>query len=119
MGRPWILHTETKGTGAQMVPLDSVTKRSSDPAPVFVRRKPRPRSEPPALAPPPAHLFKVVDAVSGQTLAERADTRATVDTLRAVRSPVDINVFVWREPPGRWRLLTLEEKRLLWGLRDA
>jgi hypothetical protein len=119
MARTWMLRTETKGTGAQMVPLEDAPPRSPDPARVFVRRRPRPAARIEAPAPQAARRFRVVDMVSGQTLADRVDTRATIETLKSVRSPVDVNVYVWREQPGRWRLLTLEEKRTLWDLRDA
>lgn len=57
--------------------------------------------------------------VTRETLAEEASTAEAVDALQALRSPVDVNIFVWREQPGRWRLLTIEEKRMLWDLRDA
>src|SRR5436305_311077 len=45
MAKEWVLHTETKGTGAQMVPLESVTTRSGATQPVFVPREPVLRSE--------------------------------------------------------------------------
>jgi hypothetical protein len=120
MGRTWILHTETKGTGAQMVPLEDVTtKRSSAGGQVLVPPKPRPRPEPDADVPKAPHEFRIVDVVTRQTLADHADTRAAVAVLAEQRSPVDVNVYVWREQPGRWRLLTLAEKRALWDLRAA
>jgi hypothetical protein len=118
MGKTWILHTETKGTGAQMVPLERKTKRSSDPEPVFVRRKP-------AAAPPEApapkrdapHRFRIVDLMTRQTLADDVSTRDAVEALRRVRSVVDVSVYVWRE--DHWRLLTLAEQRSLWGFSRA
>jgi hypothetical protein len=102
-----------------MVPLDTVTERSSGAEPVFVRRKPRPAVKPNAHSPTAAHEFRIVDLVTRETLADRAGTREAVDVLKELRSPVDISVYVWREQPGRWRLLTFEEKRALWDLRDA
>ena len=48
MGRVWVLDTETKGTGAEMVPLDTVLKK---PAPsretLFVPPKRKPREPKP------------------------------------------------------------------------
>jgi hypothetical protein len=118
MGRTWVLRTETKGTGAEMVPLERVTTGPSEPEPVFVRRKPvgTPRTERPSPRRP--HQFKIVEVLTRQVLAERSNTRDAVEVLRNVRSPVDIDVYVWREESGRWRLLTFEEKRALWDLRD-
>ena len=46
--RTWVLDTETKGTGAQMVPLEKVLEDpSARSAPLFVPRKRRPKPEPP------------------------------------------------------------------------
>jgi len=38
MGRVWVLDTETKGTGAEMVPLDKVLKKQApSKEPIFAR----------------------------------------------------------------------------------
>jgi hypothetical protein len=112
MGKTWILHTDTKGTGATMVPLDSVTKRRPEPEPLSVPRKPKPRPpEPPKPRAP--RRFRVVDVMTRQTLAEDASARETIEALRDVRSTVDVNVYVWQEERMRWRLLTSPEQRTL------
>jgi hypothetical protein len=115
MKRIWVLDTETKGTGAQMVPLDKVVEQP-DPKPLFVPRKrtPKPAPEP---APRPPRRFKVVDLSSREVLAEDADARATVELLGGIRSSVDVNVSVWEPSTAAWRLLTLREKQLLWERR--
>ena len=117
MSRTWILDTETKGTGAQMVPLDKVVKQP-DPKPLFVPRKHRPKP-PPEQAPRAPRHFKVVDLASRAVLAEDTDARATLDVLGGIRSSVDVNVSVWEPSTEAWRLLTLREKRLLWERRSA
>lgn len=101
-----------------MVPLERAQTSTSDPAPVYVR-KPRPVEQHDEPSPRQAHEFKIIDLVTRETLAERATMREAVDVLKGLRSPVDVSVYVWREQPGRWRLLTFEEKRALWDLRDA
>jgi hypothetical protein len=116
MGKTWVLHTETKGTGAQMVPLEQVTKRSGTSEPVFVPRTPSSTPEPPAPEPRRPHRFTVIDLMTRQTLAEDASARETVDVLSGVASVVDVNVYVWQEEQSRWRLLTLGEQRALWDL---
>src|ERR1700754_1176144 len=106
MRKTWILDTETKGTGAHVVPLEQVTERGRRRSePVFVPRRPRPRPAP-APAPRPPRRFKVVDVMTREVLAEHAGTRATVDLLSDVRSIVDVNVYVWLPGAERWRLLT-------------
>ncbi len=114
MGRKWVLDTETKGTGASVVPLDKVLKpplpRPARP-PVPERRVPAPKPAEPK-APP---RFKVVNALSREVMAEGADTPATVDLLRETRSMVDVSVYVWEAEPERWSLLSLAEKKMLWG----
>ena len=115
--RAWVLDTATKGTGAEMVPLDSIVKK---PAPtgerLFVPPK-RPARAPKAPEPPTPRRFKVVDVTTREVLAEGTGARATVDVLGTVRSIVDVNVFVWEPKPEQWRLLTLAEQRLLWERR--
>jgi hypothetical protein len=116
MGKVWVLDTETKGTGANMVPLERVVKkRSSAVEPVFVPRKPNARP-PEQLKPAAQHRFKVVDVMTNQELVTDASARDTVEVLSGVRSVVDVTVYIWQEDRGRWRMLTLEECRALWGL---
>ena len=55
--------------------------------------------------------------LTGAVEAEGASTRATIDLLNEVRSIGDVRVYVWSEAGDRWRLLTLREQRMLWGLR--
>jgi hypothetical protein len=118
MGRTWVLDLDPSGTGAEMRPLDSVL-REPQPAPelALVRRKPEPRPEKAPERPRPRR-FKVVDVMSGEVTAEGASARATVDALKRVRRIGDVRVYVWSDAAERWRLLTLDEQRALWRLRD-
>ncbi len=118
VAKTWVLHTETKGTGAQMVPLEKVEQRSSAAKPVFVPREPVRPAEPEAQPKPPKK-FKVVDVMSRQPLIEEASTRETVDLLKRLRSVVDVSVYVWHEGDDRWRLLSLAEQRAMWDLAHA
>src|SRR5438128_10924315 len=119
MARTWVLDTETKGTGARMVPLESATDRSSAAEPVFVPRKPARRREAPALKRRTPHRFRVVDLMTRQAIVDRASTRETVDALKSVRSIVDVDVYTWHDDRARWRRLTLGERRALWDLAHA
>jgi hypothetical protein len=112
MGKTWILHTETKGTGAAMVPLERVTKRRPAPEPLSVPRKPAPRApEPPRPRAP--RRFRIVDVMTRQSLVEGGTAGETVAALRGVRSIIDVNVYVWHDERERWRLLTFPEQRAL------
>jgi hypothetical protein len=118
-GKVWVLDTETKGTGAQMVPLESVLKQpQAKPEPLVAPGTRRPKPEPAEPGPRPPRRFKVVDVSTRQVLAEGADARHTLALLGGLRSSVDVNVHVWEPEDERWRLLTLGEKRLLWERRD-
>jgi hypothetical protein len=113
--RVWVLDTETKGTGANVVPLDRVQRKPpAEPERVRVPRKHRPK--PRAAPPPEPRRFKVVDLMTRDVLAEDADLRATVEELGHVRSFVDVNVYVWQPEAERWRLVGLSEKQSLWRL---
>jgi hypothetical protein len=116
-GHVWVLDTETKGTGANMVPLDRVLRKpgSPDSVPGFVFRKLERRTEEPEPREP--YRFKIVDLLTRRTLAEDVDAREAVQALEGVRSIVDVSMFVWESEADRWRLLTFDEGRLLWGYR--
>ncbi|HEY2440610.1 MAG TPA: hypothetical protein VGI07_10285 [Solirubrobacteraceae bacterium] len=114
MGRTWILDTETKGTGAHMVPLERATKRSPAMEPVFVPRKPARPQEPQAPAPRTPRKFRIIDVMTRQTLADGSTAREAVDVLGGVRSIVDVEVYAWDEQRARWRLLTISEQRAMW-----
>jgi hypothetical protein len=119
MGRIWVLDTETKGTGAEMVPLDKVLKKPAPShEPPFVPPEPLPR-EPKPPEPRPPLRFKIVDVMTRAALAEDASAREALGVLDDVRSIVDVNVFVWQPKSEKWRLLTLDEKRTLWERRSV
>jgi hypothetical protein len=115
MGRVWVLDTETKGTGAEMVPLDKVQRRPApSKEPFWVPPEPHPRAPKPAEPRAPLK-FRIVDVLSRSVLADDAGAREAVDVLNGVRSIVDVQVYI-RERE-QWRLLTLDELRTLWGAR--
>lgn len=117
-GKVWILDTETKGTGANVVPLEKIQRRApAEPERLYVPPKPRPKPAP-EPAPREPHRFKVIDLMTREVLAEDVDARTTVDVLAGVRSIVDVNLYVWRPDRGDWRLLPLEDKRALWEFRS-
>jgi hypothetical protein len=119
MTKTWVLDTETKGTGANVVPLEKrKTKPEQSREALYVPRKHVPRPPKPP-APKPARTFKVVEVVSRQVLAEGTDVRTTVDVLKSVRSIVDVQVYVWQPDRETWRMLGLDELRVLWGYRGA
>jgi hypothetical protein len=115
-GKVWVLDTETKGTGAEMVPLDKVSDPSRRGHGVIVveGREPRPKK---AVEPRGPRKFKVVDVMTQKELAEGTDLRATVELLESLRSSVDVSVYVWEEKAGRWQQLTQREQQMLWELR--
>jgi hypothetical protein len=120
MGRVWVLDTETKGTGAEMVPLEKVLRRPGDAGrPVVApprRREREPEPAPPAEAAP--RRFRITDVMTGAVIGDDLDARATVDALKRARTSVDLTVYVFEPGEQRWRLLTLREQRALWALRD-
>jgi hypothetical protein len=115
--RVWVLDTETKGTGAQMVPLESVLRNpDATPKPFVVPPKPRPRPKRPP-EPRAPRTFRVVDVVTREVLADGARAAETLAVLGEVRSSVDVNVSVWEPKLASWRLLTLAEQQELWKRR--
>ena len=98
-GRIWVLDTETKGTGAQMVPLDSTLKKP-EPArepPVVRKRRAKPAPEPAVRRP---RRFRVVDIATRMVLADDVDARHTLEVLGGVGGgSVDVGHPGWS--PGR------------------
>jgi hypothetical protein len=117
VAKVWVLDTETKGTGAQMVPLDKVLRApAGKPA-----RRPAPRPKPKGAGAPERsrpRRFRVVDVMTREVLAEGAGARETVELLRGVRSLVDVAIGVWSEPLEEWQPLTFAESKMLWELRE-
>lgn len=119
MAKTWVLDTETKGTGATMVPLERILRKpGSDAVPDFALPELRPPA-PDQQQPRQPHSFKVIDVVSRAVLGEDIDARATVQLLEGVHSIVDVTVYVWDENTERWRMLTLGETKVLWEHRGA
>jgi hypothetical protein len=112
----WVLDTSTKGTGAQMVPLED-QRRPAEPTPQLVnpasRRKP---GDAPA-EPRAPRRFRVIDVMTRRVLADDVDVRTTLDVLGDVRRSVDVNVEVWEPKRDAWRLLRLDEQSELWRRR--
>ena len=117
-GRVWVLDTETKGTGAQMVPLDKVVKQPQPKEHLLPVKMRRPKAEP-EPAPRPPRRFKLVDISTREVLAEDAGLGRTLELLGGLRSSVDVNIHVWEDEDERWRRLTLPERRLLWDRRRS
>jgi hypothetical protein len=119
MGRVWVLDTETKGTGAQMVPLDQVLKKPAPRGePLFVPPKAR-KPEPKPAEPRRPRRFRIVDVETRAVLADDVAARDALRALNDVRSSVDVQVYVWEPKDERWRLLTLGEQRVLWDRRQG
>ena len=124
MAKTWVLETHTKGTGANIVPLEdgAPAPAAAEPRerePLFVPRKPAAAKPPAAPAPKPPSRFRVVEVTTGRVLADDAGVRATVELLRDdVASITDVAIWTWSERHGRYVLLTHREQRRLWELRD-
>ena len=99
MGKVWVLETETKGTGANVVPLEKVQRRPEETrerparparrpdadAPRRPRaRKPAPEPERTATALPPGHVRKKATGELGKVQA--VDAKAGTATVRWLKS---------------------------------
>jgi hypothetical protein len=115
-GKVWVLDTETKGTGAQMVPLEDVLETPRPKEHLLPLRIRRPKAEP-KPAPQAPRRFKLVDIASREVLAEDVGARLVLELLGGLRSSVDVNIHVWEPEDAAWRRLTLAERQLLWERR--
>jgi hypothetical protein len=118
LAKVWVLDTETKGTGANVIPLERKLKRGSDRVPGFTLPELRePAADPDEPSKP--RRFRIVDVMTRQALADDVDARAAVEALEDVRSIVDVSVYVWDEEAERWRRLTFGEAKALWDHRKV
>jgi hypothetical protein len=112
----WVLDTETKGTGANMVPLERILRKGSDRVPGFALPERRQHEEA-VPEPPKPHRFRIVDLMTRQVLADDVDVRHALEALEDVRSIVDVTIFTWDEESESWRRLTFGEAKAVWDLR--
>lgn len=119
MAKLWVLDTETKGTGAHVVPYEKTlhpARRERELALVDLGGPARTAAEPDTPAP---LLLKVVNIMSSQVLAEGVSAREAIRVLEGMRSVLDARIFQWVAETGRWRLLTLDESKALWAFRGV
>jgi hypothetical protein len=119
----WVLDTETKGTGAEMVPLDKLRERrrsqGSEARTTVLRREARAREvEPVPQETREPHRFRVVSVMTGQVLADDVEAREAVEALRSAQSVYDVRIYVWEPAEEDWRPLSLGEKKAVWAFRD-
>jgi hypothetical protein len=112
----WVLDTETKGTGANMVPLERILRKGGDRVAGFTLPARLPHEEPAQEAPKP-HRFRIVDLMTQQVLADDVGARQALEALEDVRSIVDVTIYTWNEEDESWRRLTFGEAKALWNLR--
>jgi hypothetical protein len=117
MAKTWVLDTETKGTGAHVVPVEKTLERKRREPDLALVEFDRPASSPQPTEPAQSLRFKVVDVMSAKPLAEDVDARDAVRALERMHSVVDVRVYRWDAERDRWRLLTLEESKALWAFR--
>jgi hypothetical protein len=118
MGKVWVLDTETKGTGAEMVPLEKVLREVESRSPIVLTPREDSTRRDRAPEPRPPWCFKLVDAMARETLVEKVDVRRAVEMLGGVRSIVDVGIYAWDYASEDWRRLTHGEKKLLWNRRE-
>ena len=112
-----MLDTETKGTGAHMVPLEEHGDRERPrPGKMWVPPKRTPRApEPPKPRPP--RRFRVLDVVTRAVLLEEGSVAETLELLGGIEHMNDVNLYVWEPDDERWRLLSMAEQRVVWDRR--
>ena len=122
----WVLDTETKGTGAEMVPLERLEERKrlrGGREPIRVIARDEPGAAEAAVIEPETERgrrrFKVMNVLTRQVLADDVGLADALDALRQVDSVVDANVYVWEPDDEDWRPLTMSERRTLWGFRHS
>jgi hypothetical protein len=119
----WVLDTETKGTGAEMIPLEKAQRRKSSQSPrerIRVLRRPSQSKDEPGIdelddscrsEEVRPRRFKLVNVLRRQVVAEDVGAREIVQALEGVPSIADVHIYVKQDAEEPWRLLTFAEKR--------
>jgi hypothetical protein len=118
MAKRGVLDTETKGTGAEVVPYEKTLRRPGPQPELELVRLGGPPKRTPEPEPPQPRRFKVVNVMTSEVLAEHVEIRDAIEALGALGSVVDARVFVWSRERERWQLLSLEDVKTLWSFRD-
>jgi hypothetical protein len=121
----WVLDTETKGTGAEMVPLEKLQRRrraTRSAAPTSVIRRTRPSEGRPSVSAPEPEVraprrFKVVGVMSGEVVADELGPREVIEAMGPFGSVFDVRIYVWEPLDEDWRLLSLGERKAIWARR--
>jgi hypothetical protein len=118
MAKLWVLDTETKGTGAEVVPYEKTLRKQGPRPELELVRLGGPPKQEPDPEPPQPRRFKVVNVMSTEVLAEDVEIRDAIRALGALGSVVDARVFAWSPERERWQLLSLDDVKTLWSFRD-
>ena len=114
----WVLDTETKGTGANVVPLESTLRKPAGPRRAALRAA-QARSAAPGARPRRGRRAPTRSSTSppARSWREDVDTRAAIRVLEGLGSVVDVRIYVWDDTTEHWVLLTLGEHKSLWDYR--
>ena len=104
MAKTWVLDTETKGTGAHMVPLEKLLQQPAKERDLAtITLAPQPSRDPVEPPEPPVPLrFKVVDVLGARELARDISLRAALGLLEDMSTVLDARVYVWMPIPQRY-----------------
>src|SRR5581483_8140928 len=95
MARTWVLDTETKGTGAEVVPYEKTLRSERREPELALVDLGRARREAVPAEQQRRTAFKVVDVMSARTLVEGVGVREAVRALEGMRSVLDARISVW------------------------
>jgi hypothetical protein len=119
MAKTWVLDTETKGTGAHMAPLERADRKAGEDRELSTVTFKRSTERDAPSTPREKQRFKVVDVLSGRVLVQDVGAREAVGALRELSSVLDARISVWSPGARRWKLLSLDEQKALWRLRES
>lgn len=91
MAKRWILDSETKGTGARMVPLEDAKERRSSKAPTIVPER-QPGTPKPAAAAKPKTEKRVTPLAPGQV---RKKSNGEIGKVKAIDSKAGTATVTW------------------------
>jgi hypothetical protein len=91
MAKTWILDSETKGTGARMVPLEEVEERRSSKAPTIAPER-KPQTPKPTAAAKPKTERRVTPLAPGHV---RKKSNGEIGKVKAIDAKAGMATVTW------------------------
>jgi hypothetical protein len=119
--RTWILRHDTKGTGAEIRPLDAEQFKAGHDPPLHVHPNVsmrEPKKEKPVVREPPRFRATSIFGAAWEPI-HGVTVNVLVDWLATVPRMGDWNLWLWSPEQDRWIPLPAADRKFLWKVAKS